>query len=138
MERLVVGSLMSREVVAVSPDTSVYIAATLMASKGIGSCVVVRDDKPVGILTERDIVRRVVAAGLSPKRTAVSKVMSSPVIVVGENTSVRDALSVMSCNKIRRLVVVRGEVLVGVVSVTDFVRVLGEAGYAEVIPALVR
>jgi CBS domain-containing protein len=68
MERMVVGSLMSRDVVAVSPDSSVYTAANLMSSKGVGSCVVVRDDKPVGILTERDIVRRVVAAGLSPRR----------------------------------------------------------------------
>jgi CBS domain-containing protein len=53
MERMVVGSLMSRDVVAVSPDSSVYTAANLMSSKGVGSCVVVRDDKPVGILTER-------------------------------------------------------------------------------------
>jgi CBS domain-containing protein len=138
MERMVVGSLMSRDVVAVSPDSSVYTAANLMSSKGVGSCVVVRDDKPVGILTERDIVRRVVAAGLSPRRTAVSKVMSSPVIVVGENTSVREALSVMSRNKIRRLVVVRDDVLVGIVSVTDFVRALGETGYAEVVPVIAR
>lgn len=127
---LVVGDVMTADVLTASPDDTVYRVASLMASRGVGSCVVVRDDKPVGIVTERDIVRRLIAAGLSPKRVKVGEIMSSPVIVVGEKTSLDEAAAVMARNRVRRLVVVRGEEVVGIVSVTDLMRSVGagEAG----------
>ncbi|MEM1942902.1 MAG: CBS domain-containing protein [Candidatus Caldarchaeum sp.] len=128
---LVVGDVMTANVLTASPDDTVYRVASLMASRGVGSCVVVRDDKPVGIVTERDIVRRLVAAGLSPKRVKVGEIMSSPVIVVGEKTNLDEAAAVMARNRIRRLVVVRGEEVVGIVSVTDLIR-SAEAGQAGV------
>ncbi|MEM4362918.1 MAG: CBS domain-containing protein [Candidatus Caldarchaeum sp.] len=139
MERVkLVKEIMADNVVTVSADDSVYAAARLMAEKGVGSCVVVKDEKPVGIVTERDVVRKVVAVGLSPKRTRVERIMSSPLIVVGENTSIADAAAIMAGHRVRRLVVVREDRLAGVVSVTDLVRAVGEAGIKTVIPALLR
>ncbi|MEM4281659.1 MAG: CBS domain-containing protein [Candidatus Caldarchaeum sp.] len=139
MERVkLVKEIMADNVVTVSADDSVYAAARLMAEKGVGSCVVVKDEKPVGIVTERDVVRKVVAVGLSPKRTRVERIMSSPLIVVGENTSIADAAAIMAGHRVRRLVVVRDDRLAGVVSVTDLVRAVGEAGIKTVIPALLR
>ena len=116
---------MSRNVLAVSPDTSVYRAAVLMAERGVGSCVVMRDDKLAGIVTERDMVRRVIAKGLSPKRTKIGDVMSAPVTVVGENATIEEAVDIMADQGVKRLVVVGEEGVVGVVSVSDIVRVLG-------------
>lgn len=134
---VLVKEIMTGEVVTVTPETSVYMAAKLMAERQLGSVVVVVGEKPVGILTERDIVRKVVAAGLPSRRTSVKQVMSAPVVVVGENTSVEEALSIMASNKIRRLLVVSEEKLVGIVTVTDIVKALGAAA-AHAIPAILR
>ncbi|MEM3053994.1 MAG: CBS domain-containing protein, partial [Candidatus Caldarchaeum sp.] len=87
MSSMLVKDVMTADVVIVSPETSVYAAAKLMAEEEVGSLVVTVGEKPVGVLTERDVVRRVVAAGLSPRRTSVKDVMTSPVVVVGENTT---------------------------------------------------
>lgn len=133
----VVKDIMTEDVVTVTPETSVYVVARIMADEGVGSVVVVVGEKPVGIITERDMVRKVLAVGLSPKRTPAEQIMSSPVVVVGENTSLHEAIEIMAQNRIRRLLVVRGEKLVGVVSVTDIVKALGVEA-AKAIPAILR
>ncbi|MCS6784782.1 MAG: CBS domain-containing protein [Candidatus Caldarchaeum sp.] len=133
----VVKDIMSSDVVTVTPETSVYAAARVMAQEEVGSVVVVVGEKPVGIITERDLVRKVLAGGLSPRKTSVSKVMSSPVVVVGENTSLEEAVSIMAQNRIRRLLVVSGEKLVGIVSATDIMKALG-AEAARALPAILR
>jgi len=118
---------MSRNVVAVSPDASVYRAAVLMAERGVGSCVVLRDEKLAGIVTERDLVRRVIAKGLSPKRTRIGDVMSAPVTVVGENATLEEAVDIMADQGVKRLVVVGEGGVVGVVSVSDILRAMARA-----------
>lgn len=133
----VVKDIMTSDVVTVTPETSVYAAARVMAQEEVGSVVVVVGEKPVGIITERDLVRKVLAGGLSPRKTSVSKVMSSPVVVVGENTSLEEAVSIMAQNRIRRLLVVSGEKLVGIVSATDIMKALG-AEAARALPAILR
>ncbi|MDW8083730.1 MAG: CBS domain-containing protein [Candidatus Caldarchaeum sp.] len=133
----VVKDIMTEEVVTVTPETSVYTAARIMAEEEVGSVVVVAGEKPVGIITERDLVRKVLAVGKPPKKTSVVQIMSSPVVVVGENTSVEEAISIMARNRIRRLLVVSGEKLVGIVSVTDIVKALG-AEAARALPAILR
>ncbi|BAJ51400.1 signal-transduction protein [Candidatus Caldarchaeum subterraneum] len=134
---MLVKDVMTADVVTVSPTTSVYAAAKIMAEEEVGSLVVTVGEKPVGVLTERDVVRRVVAAGLSPRRTSVEDVMTSPVVVVGENTSLEEAVAIMASNRVRRLLVVRDEKLVGIVTVTDIVRALGEES-AKAAPAILR
>ncbi|MDW8360258.1 MAG: CBS domain-containing protein [Candidatus Caldarchaeum sp.] len=135
---MVVGDIMSTRVVTASTEETVYRVASLMASAGVGSCVIVRDDKPVGIVTERDIVRRFVARGPTSRKVKVGDIMTSPVIVVGEKTGLAEAAAIMAQHRIRRLVVVRDEELVGVVSVTDLVRSIGEGEVGMVAKAILR
>jgi CBS domain-containing protein len=119
---------MTREVLSVSPDTSVYRTAILMAERGVGSCVILREDKIVGIVTERDFVRRVVANGIPPKRTKIEKVMTSPVTVIGENATIEEAIEVMADQNVKRLVVVGDSGVTGIISVSDLIRVMGRTG----------
>jgi len=128
MERLMklrVRDVMSEEAVAVSEDTSVLDAAKVMAEKRIGCILVKRDNKVVGIVTERDLVRRVVAKGLDPEKVKVSEIMSTPVVAVKDSVSVEEAVMVMAKNGIRRLPVVdERNALVGIVTATDLAKAL--------------
>lgn len=113
---LTVADVMSESPVVVEDDASVEEAAKQMDRGGLG-CVLVRVKGVIeGILTERDVVRRVVAKGLPPKSTPVKDVMSKPVIAVPPNTPVEVALKIMSQHNIRRLPVVEDNRLLGIVT----------------------
>lgn len=111
-----VKEIMVSPVVTVDIETSIYEAAKTMGDKKIGSVVVTRDSKPVGIFTERDLLTKVIANGLDMKQTRVPIAMSSPLITVDEKTSVKDAIILMAGRKIMRLPVVRKDKLVGMVT----------------------
>jgi len=113
---LKVADVMSTKPVIVDCDVSVEEAAIQMDKGGLGYVLVSVRGVVDGILTERDIVRRVVAKGLSPKSTRVKEVMSRPIIAVTPETPVEDALKIMSKNGVRRLPVVVDGKLVGVVT----------------------
>lgn len=101
---------------------SIQYAANIMKERGRGSLVVVDNRKPVGIITERDIVRRVVAEARDINDTRVNDAMSTPLITVGLEATVEVAAKIMYENKIRRLPVVENDNLVGIVTSTDFVK----------------
>jgi len=91
-----------------------------MRDKGIGSVIIVDERKPVGILTERDIVRRITAVGLNPEILTVEKVCSKPVVAVNDILEVDDAVDIMRDNKIRRLVIVdNNDDVVGIITSDD-------------------
>ena len=114
---------MHRNVVFLPIKSSVLEAAKLMKKHRIGSVVVVEGKEVRGIVTERDIVRKVVAEE-RPYRTALEEIMSSPVIVATEDTSIEDAARVMKKEKIRKLPVVdKNNYLVGIITSDDIVRV---------------
>lgn len=106
------------------PDATAMEAAKLMSSEGL-SCVVVVDeeDRPIGIVTEGDLVSRVVARGLRPDEVALREVMSKPLVTVRPGDGAVDALRVMARMGIRHLVVVEGGRLRGVVTDRDVIRV---------------
>jgi CBS domain-containing protein len=83
---------------------------------------VIDKGKLVGIVTERDMVQKVLAVGRNPKETPISSIMSKPVITVSPETSLSDAATVMVGNKIRRLPVVKGLNIVGILTVSDFAK----------------
>jgi CBS domain-containing protein len=116
-----VGRICSRVVATVSPRDSVAQGATRMREFGVGSLVVVDDRrKPLGILTDRDIVLRVVATGLDPAGTLASDVMSAPVGSVNESTPLEEALEVMDRRGVRRLAVTGEEgALAGIFAIDD-------------------
>jgi CBS domain-containing protein len=125
-----VKDIMTKEVVTIEPNRSVFDAAELMSSEGLGCVIVVIKAFPVGIITERDIVRRIVAkrASLDVK---VTEVMTKTLITVDPDTSLKDAARVMSTNKIRRLIVLKNNKLVGIVVASDFVRNVGKKTTTE-------
>ena len=89
----------------VAPDITVLAAARAMTDRNVSAAAVTDNDRLVGIITERDVLREVVAAGLDPTNVRVAQVMSSPPISVSMRTSVADAAAIMRDNHIRHLTV---------------------------------
>ncbi len=121
---------MTKKVITIEADKCVFDAAKLMAEKSLGCLPVVIKGYPVGIITERDIVRRIVAKGASPD-AKLTEVMTKELITVDPDTSLREAARIMSKNKIRRLPVLKNNQLVGIVVASDFVRNVGKKTTTE-------
>lgn len=108
----------------VEKGLNVMYAASIMKERARGSLVVVDDGKPVGIITERDIVRRLVAEGKNASATQVGEIMSTPLISVGPEATLAAAVRVMYENGIRRLPIVENDRVIGIITSTDLARVL--------------
>ncbi len=123
-----VGRVCSRVVATAATGESVSAGAARMAQFGVGSLVVVDEDRnPVGILTDRDVALRAVGAGLDPGATPVSQVMSAPVRSVDESTPIEEALAVMERGGVRRLVVTgEGGILAGIFALDDALELIAE------------
>jgi signal-transduction protein with cAMP-binding, CBS, and nucleotidyltransferase domain len=123
--KMVVREVMSSPVVTMPEDGDVTGAAKLMRDQKIGAVIVTSPDgQPVGIVTERDIVIRVVAEGKPPKDLKVRDVMSSPLKVVRAETTLINAMRLMDRMSIRRLGVTYKGGLVGMVSDRDLIRIM--------------
>lgn len=107
---------------SIDPDETVYEAIRQMAEHGIGALLVLEDDKPVGLFSERDYSRKVALHGLRSRETAVRTIMSSPVLTISPDTSVQHGLSIMTEKFIRHLPVVDGSGVIGMVSIGDLVK----------------
>lgn len=107
---------------------SVFTISNLMKEGKVGSIIVIdQNTEPVGIITERDIVRRVISDGKDPTITKAVDIMSKPLITVGEDTHLYDVAKKMVKYKIRRLPVVKdNNTLVGIVTVTDIIKYFHE------------
>jgi CBS domain-containing protein len=126
-----VADICSRGVVIASPDDSLRTVAQLMRQHHVGSVVVTRDEaglcRPVGIITDRDIVLAVVAKDVSPDAVSAGDVMSEPLATARESDEIWDVLERMRTRGVRRLPVVgaHGE-LVGIVSADDVLELVAE------------
>jgi CBS domain-containing protein len=107
------------DIITVEADQSVLAAAERMNERGIGGLVVVEGERMVGIVTERDILRRVVAAERNPSLTPVREVMTSPVACCRRDTSLAECRSVMTNQRIRHLPVIDERGLCGIVTIGD-------------------
>jgi CBS domain-containing protein len=115
------------EIYAIAPDVPVLEAIKHMAERRVGALLVMRGDVLVGILSERDYARKVILQGRSSAQTAVSEIMSSPVLTVSPDTDVFDCMRLCTDSRIRHLPVVDKETVVGVISIGDLVKeVIGE------------
>ncbi len=119
-----IGSLMSEEIFAIDGNRNVQQAAEEMSRLCIGSLLVKQDGEYVGMITEVDIVRKVVAERHVPENVLVEEVMASPLISIEAQQSVVEANGLMEEKKLRHLVVRRYGDIVGVVSVRDFLHPL--------------
>lgn len=118
-----VRELMTAEPVSCGPDDPCAQAATLMKQEDCGSIPVVRDGKLVGIVTDRDIVVRAVAAGKDPKSTAVSEIMSADPVTISPDEDAAEAARMMADRQVRRLPVVEDGRLIGIVVTAQLARV---------------
>ena len=107
---------------SVHPDDTVLEAIKLLAQKDIGALIVIEDDKPVGIFTERDYARKVYLKGKSSLETMVRDIMVSPVICVSPDQSVNECMALMTEKRFRHLPVMTGDKLVGMLSIGDLVK----------------
>lgn len=114
-----VRDIMNTDVVSLTPKTSVHEAAKTMASKNISCVVVTARNKPVGIMTERDLLRKVVAKDKSAKDLTVEDIMTKDPTTVKPDTSIVDAARMMKRNKFRRFPIIEKGVLVGIITETD-------------------
>ena len=101
-----VSDIMTKTPIVISPSASVDEVAHVMREKGISSVILVTNGKPIGIVTERDLVHRVMAPGKDPKKLMAADICTKPVIAVSHHSEVEDAVETMNEYKIRRLVVV--------------------------------
>lgn len=124
---LKVGDIMTKKVIVVPLNESVVEVAKLMKKNSIGSVIVVDEkdhDKAKGIITERDIILKLIASGKDPAKSNAASIMSKPLRVVRPNTTLEDAAKAMKENKIKRLPVVNeNSELIGVLSEGDLMRI---------------
>lgn len=117
---------MSHELVTIDINENAWAAAKLMKERKVGSVFVSQKGVPVGIVTERDMLYKVVAEDLPAAHVLLRKIMSSPLVSVDENSSVRRAMELMRDRGFRRLLVMSNGKPVGVVTQEDLaVRALG-------------
>ncbi|PVX23876.1 MAG: hypothetical protein CW691_09330 [Candidatus Bathyarchaeum sp.] len=137
-QHLKIEAIMIRDVATITPENTLYEAAKLMGEKHIGSLIVIKYKTPVGIITERDLLREVVekeialekdwlAGGASIKEEAVEKIMSFPLIAISINSSIKEAARMMIEKRIRRIAVSEHGKIVGIVTAADLIRSLPES-----------
>lgn len=116
-----VRDVMTKDVIVANPDWTILDAARKMAAKRIGGLVVVRSGRPIGLLTERDILWKVTAKEKNPKRALVGQIMTSPVVTVTPLATLRAAARLMVEHNVRRLVVTHLDQVEGIVTARDIV-----------------
>jgi CBS domain-containing protein len=113
---------MAKEVITIDENASVEKAVNIMNQAEISCVIATRKGKAVGIITERDILKRIVAEGKNAKKTRVKDIMSTPLITISSDTDVEEAARLMFEKKIKKLAVIDHNHLVGLISLTDIAR----------------
>lgn len=109
------------DILWVAPESTVFDAIRKMAEKGIGALLVMREGKPIGMLSERDYARKVILEGRRSRETKVDDIMSAPLITIEGRATADAGLALMTKNRIRHLPVVDGDEMIGLVSIGDLV-----------------
>ena len=119
-----VRDIMQKNVITIEKTKKAQDAAIILKDKEISFLVVVNDNKPIGIVSERDIVRKIVADNKDAQTTQLETIMSKNFKWVEPNASIESAVQKMLNNNIRRLVVLENENLAGVITQTDLIEFL--------------
>jgi len=120
---MLVRDAMTKEPRVVRRDTSGQEVVATMNKFDISSIIVVQEERPVGIITHKDIISKIVQPRIPPDAVTAIEIMSSPIITINEDASIEEAARLMAKKRIKKLAVVRGDELVGIVTSTDLVRV---------------
>ncbi len=114
-----VRDIMQKNVITIQENKTALDAAKLISEKDISFLVIVKDDKPIGVITERDFVRKIAAQDKQASLIPLSDIMSYKFRWVEPSTEIEDAVQKMLNHNIRRLIVLEDEKLVGVITQTD-------------------
>ena len=120
-----VTEIMTKALISVNPQTTVFQIAKMMEQGGIGAIIVKDNEIPIGIVTDRDFAIKV-ASNSMPLDTPVEKIMSSPLITISHNELISAAAEMMSTKKIRKLAVSENGKIVGIITSTDLVNQLAK------------
>jgi CBS domain-containing protein len=116
---MLVKEIMTKNVVTIDVDASVFDACMMYKEKKVGCLVVVDDETCVGIVTERDLIERSICQRRDPEKTKVREIMSQNIKVVYDLDTAEKALETMKKYKIKKLPVISSEKVVGIVTITD-------------------
>ena len=116
---ILVKEAMKTNLVIVKPTITVLEAAKLMKNRKIGNVIVVEKKQPIGILTESDILKKIVAEGINGKDVLVKDVMSTPIIVIEPYINLEEAMNIMGKCNVRRLPVIEKGELIGIITQKD-------------------
>ena len=119
---LKVGQLIKKDLVSVQTGTTIAAAAIVMKQRTIGSVLVEQHGEFIGIVTESDIVRKVVGLNRLPERIFVEEIMSTPIIGIEDSRPIYEAADLMESHQTRHLAVTREGTIIGVVSVRDLLQ----------------
>ncbi|MDE1829954.1 MAG: CBS domain-containing protein [Thaumarchaeota archaeon] len=123
--------IMSKKVITLESDVPASDIAKLMDKNKVSSIIVTKDNKPYGIISERDMVSKVVAQNKRPLEIKTTELMSSPLVIVSPMTPVDEVAEKMITNRIRRIIVSDDKQALGIITVTDFVKHLHALLVAE-------
>lgn len=123
MSMQTVRDIMTPKIIWANKDDFIVFISEIMSDRNISCVIIKHDDEPVGIITERDLIKKVLAEGIDPKRTTCGQIMTTPLFKVGIDTKLEDALNLMTENHIRRLVITEGNTIVGLITQSDVLQV---------------
>ena len=112
------------DVWSIHPDGTVYEALKMMAEKGVGALLVMKQGEVMGIFSERDYARKVILKGKNSQNTPVKDIMTSDVIYLRAEQTVKECMEVMTANHIRHLPILEENELIGIISIGDVVKAL--------------
>jgi CBS domain-containing protein len=130
--------LMTTNPVTCETSTSVVDAAKTMARKDVGPLPVVEGGRIVGLVTDRDLVIRVLAEGRDPQRTTIGEIASTDLVTITPDTSLEEALKLLAKKQVRRLPVVEGDQVVGIIAQADVARHADEVRTGQVVDEISR
>jgi CBS domain-containing protein len=119
---ILLGCRPDRKVLSIDPDQSVYEALEMLAKYNIGVLLVCKDNRLVGIFSERDYARKGILGGHTSRETTVRQLMTSPVISVNPKHTVDECMTLMTEHDFRHLPVVQNDTVLGVISIGDLVK----------------
>ncbi|MFQ5969172.1 MAG: cyclic nucleotide-binding/CBS domain-containing protein [Nitrososphaerales archaeon] len=129
-----VKEVMNKDVAKIESDKSVLDAARLMADKGVGCVVITSGIKALGIVTERDLVSRVLVEPFDPSKVLVRDIATTPLFKISPDQTVKEAAELMVKYKIRRLPVVDKDMLIGIITANDLAAMIaGKTGDEDLI-----
>jgi len=118
-----VSEFMNKDLVEVRPGTTIRQCAEVMAAEHVSSAIITENNSLLGIITEKDLARKIVAKGLDASKILVKDIMTTEVITISPETSLYDAMLELNRKKIKHLPVVSENIVVGVLTAMDILRV---------------